>query len=126
MCIPLVSVSNDWEFLKFGPKDCNNQPTPPENADFALRAYGGKIGEIKTTNLHLLRPKSWHWFKAKIHKEELIKRLKTLDYTGSLNTARQNSMGKAELVILYNNVFYPKKLNNFCKNIKLITNVFYK
>ena len=30
----------DWEFLKLGAKDKNNQPTPPANADFAILAYG--------------------------------------------------------------------------------------
>ena len=39
----------------------------------------------------------------------VIKRLNNLDYKSSLNTARQNSMGKSELVSLYNNVFYSKK-----------------
>lgn len=90
-----------WEFLSFGENDRNGQPTPPEGAHFALRAYGGKIGEIKTTDLHTLRPKSWHWIKANINKEELIRRFSSLDYSNSLNTARQNSMGRGELVHLY-------------------------
>jgi hypothetical protein len=91
----------DWEFLKFGPKDQKGQPTPPVGADFALRAYGGKIGEIKTDKLDKLRPKSWHWIKSNIDIEELINNFNKLDYSNSLNTARQNSMGKSEIVSLY-------------------------
>jgi len=57
--IKLETSHSDWIFLKLGPKDENNQPTPPFDADFAIRAYGGKCGEIMTTNLNNLRPKSW-------------------------------------------------------------------
>lgn len=87
--------------MRFGPLDDNGQPTPPQGADFAIRAYGGKCGEIRTTLLHTLRPKSWHWIKSKIETDILINRFETLDYTESTNTARQNSMGKAEIVKLY-------------------------
>lgn len=97
----LKTTHEDWEFLKFGPKDSNNQPTPPEGADFALRAYGGKCGEIVTENLSQLRPKSWHWIKSKIDKNELIKRFNDLDYSVSNETARQNSIGRGDLVKLY-------------------------
>ena len=99
--IDLPTTHPDWEFLKFGPNDTNGQPTPPLNADFAMRAYGGNIGEIKTDELYKLRPKSWHWFKINIDKNILIERFSQLDYSNSLNTARQNSMGRAELVALY-------------------------
>jgi len=99
--IKLKISHEDWDFLQFGPKDDKGQPTPPKNADFAFRAYGGKCGEIRTCNLEELRPKSWHWIKCKIDKELLIDRFKKLDYANSLNTARQNSLGKAELVNLY-------------------------
>lgn len=102
MKVVLETKHNDWEFLGYGEKDENGQPTPPIGADFAMRAYGGRIGEIRTTNLMELRPKSWHWFKSNIDVEELIQRLKKLDYSNSLNTARQNSMGRGELVRLYN------------------------
>jgi hypothetical protein len=100
--IDLPKTHGDWEFLKLGKTDASGQPTPPENADFALRAYGGTIGEIKTEGLMELRPKSWHWFKSNIDKNTLIHRLTQLDYSNSVNTARQNSMGRAELVNLYN------------------------
>jgi hypothetical protein len=67
-----------------------------------MRAYGGNIGEIKIEDLNKLRPKSWHWFKLKnIDKNILIDRFNQLDYSNSLNTARQNSMGRGELVALY-------------------------
>jgi hypothetical protein len=101
---PLINLPTkhcDWEFLAFGPLDEDGQPTPPEGADFAMRAYGGKIGEIKVEDLESLRPKSWHWIKTNINKTKLIDTFKLLDYSNSLNTARQNSMGKSELVSLY-------------------------
>ena len=99
--IELPTKHVDWTFLPFGPLDDNGQPTPPNNPDFAMRAYGGKIGEIIQTGLEELRPKSWHWFSSNINTEVLISRFQTLDYSNSLNTARQNSMGRAELVQLY-------------------------
>jgi hypothetical protein len=107
--VDLPTKHTDWEFLPFGPIDDNGQPTPPVGADFAMRAYGGKIGEIKTTNLHDLRPKSWHWIKSNINKTELISIFNKLDYSNSLNTARQNSMGRGELVNLYT-IFVNSKL----------------
>ena len=64
-----------------GPKDKNNQPTPPKNADFAMKAYGSNCGEIKETNMYNLRPKSWHWIKSNINKQLLIERFKSIDYS---------------------------------------------
>jgi hypothetical protein len=103
--IELSTSHEDWEFLGFGPKDTKGQPTPPKGADFAMRAYGGKCGEIVDTGLETLRPKSWHWIKTKINKNTLIERFTALDYTLSLDTARQNSMGKGELVRLYSDAY---------------------
>jgi hypothetical protein len=103
--VELSTTHEDWDFLGFGPKDTNGQPTPPEGADFALRAYGGQCGEIIETGLETLRPKSWHWIRSNIHKEELIERFETLDYSVSQNTARQNSIGRGELVRLYSEMF---------------------
>tara|TARA_B110000008_G_C16894076_1_gene534002 strand:- start:271 stop:1134 length:864 start_codon:yes stop_codon:yes gene_type:complete len=99
----LATSHEDWNFLSYGPLDNRNQPTPPNGADFALRAYGGNIGEIKRENLSELRPKSWHWIKSNIDIEDLINIFNKLDYSDSLNTARQNSMGRGELVRLYQN-----------------------
>lgn len=96
----------DWEFLALGPLDKNDQPTPPPNADFAIRAYGGNCGEIKDVQLHLLRPKSWHWIKAKAQSATtLIERFESLDYSISMDTARQNSIGRGDLVTLYSESF---------------------
>lgn len=100
--------NEDWEFIQMGALDERGQPTPPTGADFALRAYGGKCGDIVDKGLELLRPKSWHWIKVntnKITKNELIARFIQLDYSISKNTARQNSIGRAELVALYNSIF---------------------
>jgi len=99
--VELSTTHEDWEFLGFGPKDTNGQPTPPTGADFALRAYGGQCGEIVDAGLESLRPKSWHWIKSNIDKATLMERFKSLDYTLSLDTARQNSIGRGELVQLY-------------------------
>lgn len=106
--IQLSTKHDDWTFLGFGPKDEKNQPTVPNGADFAIRAYGGKCGHIvdDVNELARLRPKSWHWIKVnnkKINKKKLIDRFKQLDYSVSLNTARQNSIGRGELVGLYSN-----------------------
>ena len=101
---PIIELSTthiDWNFLGFGPKDEKGQPTPPNGADFAIRAYGGKCGEIIDMNLEMLRPKSWHWIKTNINKNTLIERFTNLDYTISLDTSRQNSIGRGDLVELY-------------------------
>lgn len=105
--IHLPTKHADWTFLPFGPKDERNQPTPPDGADFAIRAYGGNVGQLQTNDLHILRPKSWHWIKCNINKNKLIERFSQLDYSDSLNTARQNSMGRGQFVQLYNNFINP-------------------
>ena len=91
-----------FTFLKLGPKDNKDQPTPPKGADFTLKAYGGKCGHIQTTDLHDLRPKSWHWIKSNIDKHILMARLLKLNYSISKDTVRQNSIGRYELIKLYN------------------------
>ena len=103
--IKLSTTHKDWVFLGFGPKDELGQPTPPEGADFAIRAYGGKCGEIMEINLKILRPKSWHWIKSNINKKILIKRFLSLNYNISFDTARQNSIGRGEIVKLYNDKY---------------------
>jgi hypothetical protein len=102
----------DWIFMKLGPKDERNQPTPPIGADFAIRAYGGKCGCIQSNLLEDLRPKSWHWIKSNIDISDLKKRFESLDYSDSNNTARQNSIGKKELIQLY-----VKKVNSELKQL---------
>ena len=101
----LSTTHDDWSFLNLGPKDTNNQPTPPNGADFVIRAYGGQCGQILQTNLENLRPKSWHWIKSNINKKLLIERFQSLDFSSSTNTARQNSFGKGELVQLYKDMY---------------------
>ena len=92
-----------WTFLPFGPTDASGQPTPPEGADFAIRAYGGRCGDIRRTALDTLRPKSWHWIQTNgtVDAETLAERFETLDYSLSEDTARQNSIGRGEVVMLY-------------------------
>ncbi len=91
----------NFRFLKHGPKDNKNQPTPPQNSDFVIKAYGGNCGEIMDTDLELLRPKSWHWIKSNIEIELLKDRFRQLDYSMSKDTVRQDSIGQQELIYLY-------------------------
>lgn len=100
--IELPIVHDDFIFRKHGPKNKNGQPTPPANADFALKAYGSNCGRIVTDNLDKLSPKSWHWISANnIDLVTLINKFKTLDYSISKDTVRQDSLGKGELIKLY-------------------------
>ena len=101
----LIRTHPDWDFLGLGSLDPSGQPTCPGGADLALRAYGGACGDIKKEGLGTLRAKSWHWIKSKIDAGELERRFKTLDYSISRDTARQNSIGRGELVRLYSNEF---------------------
>ncbi len=94
-----------FTFLKHGPKDNNNQPTPPSNPDFAVKAYGGNCGQIVDSNLQSLRPKSWHWIKSNIDIQLLKNRLLQLDYSMSKDTVRQDSLGQQELIFLYKTKF---------------------
>jgi hypothetical protein len=103
--INLPTTHKDWNFLPFGSKDDRNQPTPPSGADFALLAYGGCCGRLHETDLEALRPKSWHWIKSNIDIDVLKRRFGELDYSMSENTARQNSIGKSDLVYLYSSKF---------------------
>lgn len=103
--IELPIIHKDWEFVPLGPLDANNQPTVPRDAHFALRAYGGKCGEVRENNLDMLRPKSWHWIRSKLNPQILINRFRELDYQVSIDTARQDSIGRRELVQLYSEKF---------------------
>lgn len=95
----------DFIFLKYGPYDNNNQPTPPKNCDFVIKAYGGNCGKIIDKNLELLRPKSWHWIKSNIDIKLLKNRFEQLDYSISKDTVRQDSLGQQELIYLYKKKF---------------------
>uniref|UniRef100_A0A6C0IM12 Methyltransferase n=1 Tax=viral metagenome TaxID=1070528 RepID=A0A6C0IM12_9ZZZZ len=96
----------DFTFVKHGPKDTSGQPTPPENCDFALKAYGSNCGEIIDTDLRTLRPKSWHWINSNIDLATLKNRFRQLDYSISTDTVRQDSLGQQELIHLYKLQFY--------------------
>lgn len=101
--VELPTTHPDFRFIKHGPKDERNQPTPPptNTVDFALKAYGAHCGTIVLDNLHTLRPKSWHWIKAEINRDVLVARFKELDYSISRDTVRQDSIGQRELIALY-------------------------
>jgi hypothetical protein len=89
--IVLETSHPHWEFL-----------SSAEGAGFAIRAYGGKCGEVSAEGLSSLSVKSWHWIRCRgIESAELIYRFQSLDYSCSENTARQNSIGRGELVMLY-------------------------
>lgn len=103
--VKLSTKHSDWEFLAFGPLDDRGQPTPPKGADFAVLAYGGQCGRIIQKGLDALRPKSWHWIRAKIPASQLMTRFASLDYSISKDTSRQNSIGRGELVNLYSGSF---------------------
>lgn len=103
--ITFAKTHNDFSFLKYGPKDIKNQPTPPNGADFAMKAYGSNCGILFFEDLNTLRPKSYHWIKSNINTELLINRFNQLDYSMSLDTVRQNSLCQKELIYLYSNSF---------------------
>ena len=66
-----------------------------------MKAYGSNCGKITQENLLSLRPKSWHWIKSNICINKLIKMFNKLDYSISKDTARQDSIGRGEVVYLY-------------------------
>ena len=103
--IDLPTRHPDWEFIPHGPLDAKKQPTVPKGVDFAVLAYGAECGKIVQSNLDVLRPKSWHWIKANIDVTTLRSRLASLNYSVSKDTARQNSIGKGELIKLYSEAF---------------------
>ncbi len=92
--IVLETTHPHWEFLEGA-----------EGADFAIRAYGGKCGELRKKgdgDFSALAPRSWHWIRPRgVSAEELVTRFSALDYSCSKDTARQNSIGRGELVRLY-------------------------
>ena len=103
--VAMPTVHPDWDFLPFGPLDDNDQPTPPNGADFVIHAYGGQCGRIVSVGLGELRPKSWHWIRANIGLDMLRERFQGLDYSVGNQTARQNSIGRGELVRLYTEAY---------------------
>jgi hypothetical protein len=105
-CIKKLDIIHkDFDFLQY--TNIDSILVPPLNSDFALLAYGGKCGKIIDTELHKLKPKSWHFIKSNININLLKSRFKQLDYTISNDSVRQNSLGKGDLILLYKEMFYP-------------------
>ncbi len=90
----LATTHPHWEFLEGA-----------EGAELAIRAYGGKCGELRfrtAEGFSALAVRSWHWIRPRgLSAEELGQRFSALDYSCSEDTARQNSIGRGELIRLY-------------------------
>ena len=95
--ITMSIIHSDWDFI---------HPNNISIADFAIRAYGGVCGTIELKNLNNLNIKGWHFIKSNIPIDDLVNRFKLLDYSSSTNTARQDSLGKGELVSIYTNFMH--------------------
>ena len=74
---------------------------------FVFKAYGSNCGEIidDKNKMKQLRPKSWHWIKSNIDVEKL--KISIIDLESEIkkiseNTVRQNSIGKADFIEVYN------------------------
>lgn len=92
--LKLDLTHEDWTFLNYKSDDvCTS--------DFAIRAYGSNCGQICETEFDILNPKGWHFIKSKIDIDILKNKFRSLNFVKSENTARQNSLGKAELIELY-------------------------
>jgi len=92
--IKLDLKHDDWDFLNYKTDNvCDS--------NFAIRAYGSNCGTICEKDFDNLNPKGWHFIKSNIESRDLINKFKLLNFKNSENTARQNSLGKAELIDLY-------------------------
>lgn len=89
----------DFDFLDYIKND-DGKLLVPENASFAIKAYGSNCGYVNK-NIENLSPKSWHFIKSNINTKILIDRFNSLDYSISKDTVRQDSIGRGELVYLY-------------------------
>jgi hypothetical protein len=100
--INLPLEHSDFEVLSY--KTIDGAVCAPENVDFAVRAYGGNCGQI-SLDIEDLAPKSWHFIRAE-NPEVILERMESLDYYPlAAWTARQDSIGKAELIYLYTEKF---------------------
>ena len=98
----LPLTHSDFEVLSF--ITVEGKPAAPANIDFAVRAYGGNIGTI-SLDIEDLAPKSWHFIRSP-KAEDIIDNFEQLDYYPLASwTARQDSIGKADLIYLYNKKF---------------------
>lgn len=100
--IELEMTHPDFEVVSYVTVD--GKVAAPSNIDFAVRAYGGNIGQV-SLDIDELAPKSWHFIRSPIA-EDLIDRFEKLDYYPLASwTARQDSIGKGDLIYLYNKKF---------------------
>lgn len=98
----LPTTHRDWDFLPWIERD--RDLFPPEEADFSMLAYGSTPGQISEC-LTTWRPKSVHFIRARIGRQELMDRFVSLDYRIAEDSARQSSLGRGELVRLYTERF---------------------
>ena len=100
--VELPMLHNDFKVMSYVTVAGSVQA--PEGADFAIRAYGGNCGQI-SLDIEDLAPKSWHFIKSD-KAEEIIENFEQLDYYPLASwTARQDSVGKGELIWLYTQKF---------------------
>lgn len=92
----LMDTTDDFEILHLDDR---------MSADFAVRAYGGNCGSI-STDIGNLAPRSWHFIKAKrVEPNDLVNRIRALDFRFASDTVRQDSVGARELINEYNRVY---------------------
>ena len=102
--LPVVLDLTHEDFEVLSHKTVGGKVFAPDNIDFAVRAYGGNCGQI-SMDIDTLAPKSWHFIRSN-NPEILIDRFETLDYYPLASwTARQDSIGKADLIYLYSQKF---------------------
>jgi hypothetical protein len=100
--IKLPMTHKDFEVVSYITVD--GKVAAPPNVDFALRAYGSNIGQI-SFDIDQIAPKSWHFIRSS-NPEDIIDNFECLDYYPLASwTARQDSIGKADLIYLYNKKF---------------------
>jgi hypothetical protein len=89
-------------------------------ADFAIVKTGGSPGKMVYSNFELLHPQTYHYIKSNtnIEKNELIERFKGLNYTLAVDTCCQNSMGKSDLIYLYEAKYSETETENKAKELK--------
>lgn len=87
----------DFTFVNY--KKIKNQ-----EVNIAIRAYGGKCGEICKKDFSKLSGKSWHFLKLGIPMENFVKNIESINFSSTFDTARQNSLGRAEFIDLYKKV----------------------
>ena len=100
--VELAMTHPDFEVVSY--ITINGKVAAPPDIDFAIRAYGGNVGQI-SLDVEELAPKSWHFIRSPIA-EDIIDNFEKLDYYPLAGwTARQDSIGKGELIYLYNKKF---------------------